>query len=275
MTVDCTQIEQLALEGRLDAERQRPDVSQHLYECESCRALFVDDGGVGQVLSLADSGGQEFDVDDLAPRLLETLDTEDATLLGRMRAWPTSTRRVTVMAAGMLVCAGALLFWRRPDFAAYPLERMAFILVAFVAFGLVAAWDSQRSLGVPQAPRLRRALFMLGLGLPFVVALLPQAVTGHQASVSSGHAFRELLVCSSVGLAAALPAVLVWHLTDRQTQAVPTQRLVVAAFGALFGNAVLQIHCPLTNVPHLVTGHAFLGLLLMAVLLPTLADKRS
>jgi hypothetical protein len=69
--------------------------------------------------------------------------------------------------------------------------------------------------------------------------------------------------------------LLLWRLADRSSQAISPQRLVVAAFGALFANAALQIHCPLTNIPHLVSGHAFVALLLTAALLLSLHRART
>lgn len=184
---------------------------------------------------------------------------------GRLRSLPTPLR----LLAGLLVLALTALaigvFRRRSDFAAYPAPLLVVNLVLLATLTLL----SIRVFLWPLHRREPRALatggwLLLALGLPVLLALLPEAhglVHEHPESFGGRGAdfWPRAAACLVFGMAMSLPLLAVLLLADRRDRR-RTGRLALAAGAAgLAGNVVLLLHCPLVARGHLLAGHASVG----------------
>ena len=83
--------------------------------------------------------------------------------------------------------------------------------------------------------------------------------------VSSAAWVQEAVGCLVFGGAFATASFSVWYHGERRSF-LDTPTASLAAVGcAMVGQAALQIHCPISDVRHLLLGHAALGLLAMVM----------
>jgi hypothetical protein len=104
----------------------------------------------------------------------------------------------------------------------------------------------------------------LGGALPWLLAALPAAQTGHPDSVLGAHdsVADRAVSCLALGALLSVPFLGLWRAVDR-LQGRDLERSIAAITAAgLLGNLALQLHCPLTSVSHLLLGHAPLALVL-------------
>lgn len=238
------------LEAPADAE-----VQAHLRGCESCRELADDDAALARALSSLSqpvASGAGFD------DLLNSMQAEDRSTLGTLRAMPTSRR--LAIAFGAVIIGGLVFFLtgKRPDWDIYPMGRMLVVTIAMLVaagFGVVLA--------LPKIYKPRRsATFRLGLFaflllVPFVPALLPMAHEAHAGS--DGNFWLTAGKCFGLGAVLSAPALLVVRALQRDDEIDTWAAMFGALAAALGGNVALQIHCPAVGQGHLVFGHAALA----------------
>jgi hypothetical protein len=260
--VDCRDLEKLAQEGAQSERRASPEVQVHLDACEGCRALYAGQGELGQSLA---ADPVPFELSDLEQQLAQAIAQEDATLTGRLRALSTPKRARLIVAVGLALSVMTFLVWQRPDYHLYQSSRMALVLSCFVALAILASWEALRPLSVAPSPTWRRVLLVLGAVMPFALALMPEAPAVHAAN-TGGSVFSHAAVCLSIGLGAATPVITLWAWLDRGGISEWAMRGLVAAMGGLYANAMLQLHCPVTQRLHLLLGHAGVTLVLLVAL---------
>ncbi len=261
--MDCRDLEQLALEGALDDLRSSEGVRAHLEECEGCRDLYEGDGELGQSLA---QQPMELDLDGLQQQLSRAIEHEDSTIAGRLRALSTPKRARLLVVLGVVSCLATYLVWRRVDFHHYEPSRMGLVLSVFVILAMLASWEALRPLSVAPSPLWRRVLLGVGVVTPFVMALMPEAPAVHAANTTGEDVVGRALVCLSIGLGAATPVIVLWALLDRGGVSQWALRGLVAAMAGLYANAMLQLHCPVTQSLHLLLGHAGVTLVLLVVI---------
>ena len=147
-------------------------------------------------------------------------------------------------------------------------------LVGEAAILFVSLWAaihfSLRPLYLPPRPWPRRAVLVVALTVPAVLAVLgPPAHVAYPASLAgTGLDFwPRALACLKFGAAMAVPAILVLLWADRTQGKSLMLAALVAGAGGLTGNLVLHVHCAITDPLHLLVGHATVGLVLVAPLL--------
>ena len=261
--MNCGQIERLlANRERLHPLRLPPSALEHADGCPGCRNLISS-------LTAAGSGGgvSQTLLDELARRM-----EQDLRPVTPIRpAWFFTGFMAATFA--VLVAIGAS--WLKA--AAVPIMGPARCAAVLGALGLAAALaiDLLARQMVPGSryrfdPVRLPVLVLAGLGAVFA-ALYPNLPE---------HDFLKLgLICLSCGLGFFAPAGAVFWLMLRRG-AVVAPRSAGAAVGllaGLTGTTVLEVHCPLQGVWHIVTWHLGVPLIgmLICVALAALANRKT
>jgi len=233
------------------ARGQAPDDPvdlEHARGCEECSSRL----GAIELLTTArdDAAGDFAEVQSLIAR--------EGRVIGWLRSRSRGARLALLAIVGAAI-AGSQLANLRADFGAYPLARMALAAVLPALAALYAWYAGLRPLH--RAPPRRGAfvgLVVAIVGVPLLLAALPEASTGHAAS--HGGLGDELLprawACFAYGSVLALPALLLGALLDRDALRQPLAFLAAIGAPAVVANLALQLHCPLTHPAHLLLGHA-------------------
>jgi hypothetical protein len=249
-TVVCAQIRSSFVAGRVPAG---PEAASHLQDCPHCRELFENDARLGR--SLAQAVLPEVDAGDLFA-LVERDVSQEIGLRARLRALPTRVRAGALVGVALALALWHLLLLRRPNLGEFSPALFWCIALALGA-GLVAlALRLAQGPSAPLGSRGReRGLPTLLLFAPALLALLAPLGAGSPAATAWADPSR----CFSYGAATVVPLVFLYWLFERR-DAVPLSGLVSA--GALVGltaNLLLHVHCASANVPHLLLGHASIG----------------
>lgn len=179
-----------------------------------------------------------------------------------LRALPTGGRVAGAAAvAGLLVTAvGAGL--PRGRFAPMPMDRVVLVVTVLAALLALALRLGLRPLQAA-APSAALSLvgFVGGVVAPFLFALGPTPAPFYGIP---GITFAQMTVgCFVIGsVTGALVVVALWAL-DRGGHRSREAALFAATAGGLAANAALELHCPATDLPHLVLGHASVALALV------------
>lgn len=258
--MDCTQIRQRVLAGVPPGEEERT----HAAGCPACAALLEDSGDTAR--SLAAFRDREplrlpFSLD-----RLETALAEERGPRAMARSLSTPVRILAVLGATSLTAALMVFFNPRADLSFYPAARLwlgASLMLVATAFAV------RLSLFPLHVPEPRRKVVIAALLsaflIPAVLALLPEPQTGHPASLAgrAGDFLPRTLSCLSFGTLMGLPIWVAIRFLDRRSGAPLLPVALGAAAGALAGNLLLHLHCPITYPPHLLLGHALMGPLLV------------
>lgn len=252
-TASCEAVRDALRRGR---DASDPELSKHAAECAQCGALLEDQAALGRVLASEGPGAGET----LPWAGVETLLKEEVGWRAWLRSRPHRVR--VLFAAGAYTFVTVLGLRRiRPDFERMTAYELAGLLVAF---GLIAGASIQRALPVVGRPAKRGALEAGVLGAGFGVPMLAAFVHTATPGIDGTTFVRQAWSCFSYGSLLTIPLVAVLWLLDRG--AGPRTRLYYGAAAAgLAANAALTLHCPNTSSPHLLLGHATIGLALAAV----------
>ncbi len=272
--MDCRDIRDTLVRGQIPSG---PGVDAHLASCEACSALLADHAALGRGLAeAAGSDGPALDLESLLAEVEQSVGRERGPVAW-LRSRPTGKRTALVLVAVAVVVLFILAFKLRPDLAEYPMLAM---LVAVALEGLIIGAAVRIELRPVQdaAPPawMRPLLGMLALAVPTLVALLPLAHAGAPlAYAPPGKSFVQLaLGCFSFGTALAAPVLLLLWALDRQGHRARGLAVLAAATGGVVGNLVLLLHCPITDIGHMLLGHASIGFVLV-LLYAVLFRRRS
>jgi hypothetical protein len=250
--MDCTAIRDALLAGSAPAG---PGVEAHVADCAPCAELLRHQGRLGRAFSGAEAPGAA------NPELWKSLDGALAAETGprawlRSRATPVRMLLV-VFVAIVLVSVGG----RPADETVKPLEAMLWWLFGFAVAGFACLWVLVAPLGRPRPPPATRVLLVgAALALPLVYAF-----GGSSASRAPASLAEQAVGCFVYGTILALPFLGVVWLIERSDRPWLTRLVSVGAVGGLVANAALALHCPNTEIGHLVLGHAMVGALLAGV----------
>lgn len=180
-----------------------------------------------------------------------------------------STRIRWVLAIALLVVLAGLVLATtgRADLDVYPRARMALdlsLLLGPLALALVA---TLRPLTKPASPVRRVLALVLGIvGVGLLVAL-PVAHTHHPASIAGTGAkfWQQAGACFGFGLAFSVLATVGMGMLSRNGPRRWLPGALGVWAGGLIGLVSLYLHCPITQLDHLWTGHATIVLPLLAL----------
>ncbi|HEY3252297.1 MAG TPA: hypothetical protein VGJ91_00025 [Polyangiaceae bacterium] len=251
--MDCAQIRDAFVNGRSLSDEQ---VKEHLASCPECRELFEHDGELGRKLAAQASVALPFE-QDFFGQIEEKLARETGP-----RAWlrsrPSRVRFALALLSLLTVLFVGGVLWQRPDFAQYPLLRVALLLCVYLlaivlALGRKLSESPQRD---PLADHL--GLLVFALLVPFLAAFAPATEASRQAGRGGAAA------CFSYGALLTLPiAALLWAFDRDDRPSLRTVCLSAAALG-LSANVLLELHCGNGNTVHVLLGHASLGVAWLA-----------
>lgn len=247
--MDCAEIRDSFQRGEVPTGA---DVEAHMRVCGHCRELFSNDAELGRSLARAAALPVSS-----ADELFASLEADVARETG-VRAWlrsrPTRLRFALAVLSVLLLVALGGVARRRPDFADYPVTRLA-LLLSLYAVGILLAFGKELYLSARRGSLGDHlGLLVAALGLPFLIAFAP-------ATEASRHAGPEgALNCFLYGGLLTVPtAALLWAFDRDDRPSLRTVCLSAAALG-LSANLVLELHCPSGNALHLLQGHGSLGL---------------
>lgn len=252
--MDCSQVRDSFISGSPLSGAQ---LDAHLASCPQCKALFEQDAELGRGLAAQASATLPMTAD-LFGQLEQDLGRETG-LRAWLRSRPSRARFLLSLLPVLLVVIAGGLLRQRPDFAQYPMARVALLLcVYFVAIALAFAKTLSE---LPRREPLRDYLPLLAfaLSVPVLASFAP-------ATEISRHAGAEgALNCFSYGALLTLPvALLLWAFDRDDKPALRTVCLSAAGLG-LSANLLLELHCGNGNPTHVLLGHASLGLAWLAV----------
>lgn len=252
--MNCTDLETLTRRGQLAAHGSDSSVVAHLRECASCRVLYGEASQLGELLCEL----PRFDIENQQAEIAKMLWAEDRSWSGRLKALPSWSRYGLLFAFGLMLLILTFYGGRRADLEFYPLPRMLIVVSTLMAIAALSVRETLRPLS-RSIVSAKPWLLLLSLALPWGVVLLPEAAKLHPANHGHEPVWWGALPCFGIGMAVAASVACVWHLFDRGGVGGIRLWLLVAGLGGLVGNAVLQLHCPVTTVAHLALGHASVG----------------
>jgi len=237
----------------------------HLDACDACATLTAGGGRLGRALAgLDESEMPQLDLSALAESVTARIADERGPVAWlRQLATPVRFGLATLVLA--MVALAAVYLTPRIDLAVYPLGRMLMIVAAYVAVALVGLAWAVRPLHRAGPRRVVLAAVVLAGGLlPWVVALLPRVAALHPASVEGvGAEFLPRAgACFLFGTVLALPILAAAWGVDRGGHRGRWRGWLAAIAAGIGGNLVLQLHCPIIHLDHLIVGHATVALVL-------------
>ena len=260
--MDCGRLRELLLAG---GAPRGPEVDAHVAECAPCAELVKDGGELGRRLPVRAVGGAEPEVEAMLGELHGKL-ARDRGLAAELRRRPTPLRVFLALGAVAALALAVLVWQRRPDLGVYPAGTLLIAVASSVLLLGACFAIALRPLQRVEVPRRQRyALLVMALALPVILAARPHRAPGSVASAGwAGPEFvQRAAACFSYGLLLAFPVlVLGWALDRAEHRSLPNALLAAAAAG-IGANLFLELHCPITEVFHLLAGHASVGLALV------------
>jgi hypothetical protein len=251
----CDELRDALLEGRSGTE---PALAAHAEQCEQCATLLLDQALVGRALATGPplpAAGAE---------LWSGLDRALSDETGP-RSWlrSRSTRLRIALALGMLVVVMLLGTARlRSDFRSVSSVGLATWLGAFTLAGLGVIALALPDLGRRRAtPRGWLAWPLVALALPAAYALIGWYTLEQIPWPPYPPLLQPALACFGYGILLSVPLLALFWLLDRG--AGPRSRVLAAAAATgLAANGALLLHCSSMHEPHLLLGHATIGVTL-------------
>jgi hypothetical protein len=221
---------------------------QHIVGCEACAARVLRHLEAQEAAALPDAEG-----------LRASLQAELARETGPIafvRSRSTAVRSALGLGAGMLLVLWIAVFDARPDLGHLSWGTLLSGLALCAAY-LVMLPEALRALHAPARRALRRALVLVGLGLPVLASLII-------ASTAPAGAASGPPGCIAFGCVLALLLLGTLTVLDRDSLRSPSAGLLAATAAAVVANVALSMHCGDERLSHLLVWHAPVGLALVA-----------
>ena len=251
--MDCAEIRQGFMTGGIPSG---PSVDEHRNGCAHCAELFGNGAELGrclaEVASRAPGGAPE------QLLITESLIARERGARAFLRSRSTRVRWALSLILPVVLLVRELLRQRVPLRELGTARMLAGLLLLFV-LGLVTH-SALRPLPIDRgAARLRWLLSLVAWGLPWVLWFAPETRGSAESFSSSGFALRAV-TCFGYGSALAAPSfALLWVL--HRGERVPFRVWALAAgLVAVLSNLILLLHCPSTQLTHLIAGHFSIGL---------------
>ncbi|MFK7991011.1 MAG: NrsF family protein [Sandaracinaceae bacterium] len=168
---------------------------------------------------------------------------------------PTWVRRAVALGAALTMVMVGGIRALRDDLSEVPVATMALAVGGLAVLLGLSVHQALRPIHQPRSRWVHVALIGLTLGCTFLLAVL----SPHQAHDESF--LSHVSPCIFYGLFMALPVYLVIRLLDRGAS---TGALLAACAAGLLGNLVQQLHCPRSDMGHLMASHFGLVVLFVA-----------
>lgn len=259
--MNCSDLSSLARRGLLEQRLDDSEVLAHLRQCGACEALYAG-GQVGAVLASEADSNFDFDLDAMRAELDAVLDQEAKDPTARVRDLPLRWRLGVVGAVVACTIVGLAATWARSDWDSYPAARMWITLGALAVTAFVVLRELFRPLTSIERPRLQQIWLLCAVFTPVVFSLLPHdsAPLGPPSFVSG------VAACLAIGIGMLLPTAACVVFALRSGVGETRVSWLIAGFLGLVGNVALQLHCPYTELAHLLFGHAVLSVVWFAFL---------
>ena len=233
----------------------------HAETCEACAVLLEAEGELASALD-----GYQPELPAGAADAVLAAVAADTGLRATLRRAPTSVQVMWAVVLLLTAVGGVALQGIRPDIGSYPALRMGGVLVVLVASTAAALAVTLRPLHRPPLqPLAITGAAVAALGMPILLAVVPEAVTGHMASMSKGAFWSTAAGCFLMGTGAGVLLFVLLRAMDRRSRTPAALIVLSAALIGLAGNVALQLHCPLTAPMHLLAGHASVGVVWAAI----------
>ena len=188
----------------------------------------------------------------------------------RLRELP-STARVMLASLGLSLLIGVAVAVAgvRPDLGAGDLVGFGGALIPIAAVTIAAIATTLRGAHLPARARLTFAVGTLAVSLPLALVLVPGLWPG---GTRLGYETPLAHVgCAITGLLSAVGAAGLVLSFTRATSPRLTRLFTAGGAGGLAGFAILQLHCPVADIDHLLLAHAPVGLAAGLVLIGAVA----
>lgn len=254
--MNCSDLSSLARRGLLEQRLDDSEVLAHLRQCGACEALYAG-GQVGALLASEADSTLDFDLDAMRSELDAVLDQEAKDPAARVRDLPLRWRLGVVGGVVGVTILGLAATWIRSDWDSYPAARMWLTLGVLAVIACVVLRELFRPLTSIERPRWQQTWLLAAVFTPVLLSLVPHHLeeSGPDDFVSGAAA------CLAIGIGFLLPTAALVLLGLRAGVGETRVVWLVAGFLGLIGNLALQLHCPYTDVSHLLFGHAALSVL--------------
>jgi hypothetical protein len=239
---------------------------RHSADCNVCAELVGDEPRLGRALRHAppplDLGA---DLEQGLQAVHEKLAHEPA-LLGAVRSQPRVLRVAALVSFALIITYLEVTYLKRPDLRLLPPRALVGFTLLTVPTLLAGVWLALRPLWRAAVPTwVHSTVAAAALFVPVALSWAPLR-TGHPLGLrGAGHELLPwALSCFVHGAVVAALFIAVVALLDRggRRSVLP----LAAALAGLFASFALSLHCPVTQVGHLLLGHASVGLVALALI---------
>ncbi len=277
MIWDCHRTRDALARGELPGS---PEAVAHLAACAQCAELVADQARVGLELGKLSADATDRGPEQSAERLWSELALQVERETGPVAWLRSRSTPVRTLLALAVPALAAGVYWatkRRADWDAYPQPRMLVEIGVLVLAVWLVARTELRPLQHASRPVARASVALAAFVTPIAIAWFAPAHTSHAASLQGTGAdfWPRALACLGFGLSIGLPVLIVVRLLERNPEGSRSLVLLACGLGGLAGNLTLHLHCPITHLPHLLVGHASIGVVLLPLLLLRRRRSRS
>jgi len=202
--------------------------------------------------------------DDLTAQLFatETLLAREQGLRAFLRSRSTHVRYALclVLAAALLACE---LLRKRVLVHELGMGRSLAGLLLLIILALITRSSLRSPPLEGTAARLRSLFALVAWALPCVLWFAPEARASGEDFSSSGFALRSL-ACFGYGSALAAPSFVLLYAFDRDERVSHRVLSLGAGAVAVLSSLILLVHCPSTQLAHVIAGHFSIGLVWFA-----------
>ena len=210
----------------------------------------------------SDPGAAPFDVDAMFAEMERDIAADEGRVLSRIRQQPTWRRQALAFASFVVVVLATVFGMPGGALATFPVWILAVQAVSLtVLFGLalVVALRPPHLPSLP--PRQGWALSGAAIVATAALALVPSFAEAGLYPTDDMAYWKHTLPCLLWGLLVGLPIYGVLRVLDRGN---PLGRLLAASAAGLAANVMLQLHCAMGDLGHLLGGHALVLVIYVA-----------
>ena len=251
--MDCAEIRQAFMNGGVPSG---PAQGEHLKECVHCAELIGNAAELGRRLAGAAPRIHPDVPEQLA--LTESLIARERGLRAFLRSRSTRARWLLTLTLPVVLLVRELLskpLWRELD-----TSRVFAGLLLLGLLGLIARSALRPPAIQGCAARVRSLFAFVAWCVPCVLWFAPETPGGNAGDITgSGFALRSL-TCFGYGSALAAPSFALLWAFDRGERVSFRVWALAAGLVAVLSSLILLLHCPSTQLAHLICGHFSIGL---------------
>lgn len=205
----------------------------------------------------------DVDLDALLARTRATVEADRGATVAIKRL-STPARIGLVLGAAGATAGLTLVAAARPDLATLSMGHLALELGGSLVAALVAVALAMRPEWRPEArPAVAWGALGFAVGVPALLAAIPAPGAG--LTLPADLWLKATIGCFGYATVMALAVVGTWRLVERRKHAGALQWATALAGACAVGTLSLQLHCPVTELSHLLLGHGAVGLVWAAL----------